>query len=234
MTINTFPFGSTFNGFSTFPYGHNWNSWGGNVPFGYTGNTGFNAGFQNWNTPFSNWSNHVPFQNFNGFNSTPYTTPFNWFNNFNSWNTTPFQGFTGFNGSMPWNWNTTTPWNYNWNATTPWNSSNTFGGFSNGFNSTPYNWNVPFSSTTPFNYGYTPFGVPFGYTFPNFWNGTVPFVGATPVTTPPGTNVTPTTIGEQTTTGNRVVYPFPFGGFNPFVYVGPQGIVNGTPVTQAA
>lgn len=224
MTISNFPFGTTFNGFgfNSVPFGGSWSPWGGSVPFGYTGSTYGNhigTGFQNWNTPFTNWSNYSPINTFNG---TPFTPPFNWFSNFNTWNTTPC---TGVNGSSPWTWYSSTPWN--------WNYGHTFGGFPSASSTIPFY--TPFNSSVPFNYyGYpTPFTVPFGYTIPNFWNGTVPFV-STPANTTSVPNVTPTTVSEQTTTGNRVVYPFPFGGFNPFVYVGPQGIVNGTPATQAA
>lgn len=197
-------------------------------------------------TPFGGYGG-TPFT---GFGGTPYSgTPFNGFNsgwnnqtpfygqNWSGWNNA-FQGSspnTGFNGWNGGNWN-----GGNWNNTNWNNSASTFPGYS-GWNTSYANQAVPFVGT-----GWTPFsgtggqgwnGVPFGgfngWNTP--WNQATPF-GAFPFgwwSQAAGQTV-PTTGTEHTASGpvNQPVYPFPFGGFNPYFCSNPK--VNGTPATQAA
>ncbi|RMH10648.1 MAG: hypothetical protein D6695_11055 [Planctomycetota bacterium] len=159
-------------------------------------------------SPFaSNWGvNNTPFWPGSGF--FPGFQPSNSFGQ-NNWNTPWSNGFNtpfgnSFGSYFPWN-----NWSNNWSSPVNWFSGSNWGApfnWQSFFGNIPYGWNF----ANPF------FAFPFGTNWQQTGN------------TQSGTSEQPTNVGAN------VAYPFPFGGFNPFMCVNPQSVVNGNPSTQAA
>ncbi|MEO1130465.1 MAG: hypothetical protein AAFX05_12275, partial [Planctomycetota bacterium] len=100
-------------------------------------------------------------------------------------------------------------------------------------NATPFNWFNQFSGFSPFNsffpQSFNSFGS--GQGFPQFggfpWN----FATSFPFSAPFGWNWNAQNFSSEQQNGaenngqpsGRVAYPFPFGGYAPFVVVNPQG-----------
>lgn len=237
---------STFNPF-TVPFNFNPSV---NTPFNVNP---FNSFPQGWNnTPFSQF----------GYTQFPITNTFGsqfGFQNaltnstFNPWNFTNNTGWNTFNTTP---WNTTGQWNNGFFPNTPWNTVNNFTPFAQTtpfsnfpvntfgytpFNTTPFNgsWlnNTPWVNNSVSNFGYTQ---PFGFGYPNSIYGQFPFNTQVqnglniPFNTQNIQNAT-TPSQQVEYTGRVAAYPIPFAGFAPFFCnTTPNGIVNGTPVTQAA
>jgi hypothetical protein len=158
-------------------------------------------------TPFfPQFSNQFPgqfpsqFFGGSGFQNFPQSFPQNF-----GFQNTPYFGDSFFNNATPFNWFNQSP------GFSPFNSffPQAFNGFGSGQNFSQFGgfpWN--FAPSFPF----SAWNAPFGWNIPFGWNWNAQNIGSEQQNGAENN-------GQPT---GRVAYPFPFGGYAPFVVVNPQ------------